>query len=124
MLDPRLVDALDNDAADQGPRDGGVAEPLDHDSLDLWRRRVEDAVSDVVACEDGPHLPAIGHQEALYMMTLNPASAGAAARQSKAIAAAAVIRRPLTTEMLLALSSPLLMESDVTIRPCEALIVS
>jgi hypothetical protein len=60
LLDPRLVDALDEDAADYGARNGSVAKPPEHDSLDLRGRRIEDAVSDVVARKDGPDLPAVG----------------------------------------------------------------
>jgi len=59
-LDPRLVDALDNDAADHGPWNGSVAKPPQHDGLHLRGRRVEDAVSDVVKRENSPDLSAIG----------------------------------------------------------------
>ena len=57
LPDPRLVHALDKDAADYGARNGSVAKPLEHDRLDLRGRRIE----------DGPDLPAIRHQEALYI---------------------------------------------------------
>lgn len=67
LPDPRLVHALDKDAADYGARNGSVAKPLEHDRLDLRGRRIEDRVSNVVAGEDGPDLPAIRHQEALYI---------------------------------------------------------
>ena len=59
LPDPRLVHALDKDAADYGARNGSVAKPLEHDRLDLRGRRIEDRVSDVVPREDGPDLPAI-----------------------------------------------------------------
>ena len=59
LPDPRLVHALDKDAADYGARNGSVAKPLEHDRLDLRGRRIEDRVSDVISREDGPDLPAI-----------------------------------------------------------------
>ena len=49
LPDPRLVHALDKDAADYGARNGNVAKPLEHDRLDLRGRRIEDRVSNVVA---------------------------------------------------------------------------
>jgi hypothetical protein len=60
LLDAGLVHAFDQRAADQGSRDGGVAEAPDHVGLDRRGGRVEDAVFDVVAGEDLSHLPAIG----------------------------------------------------------------
>ncbi|MGA7457499.1 MAG: hypothetical protein WBW51_09330 [Methyloceanibacter sp.] len=60
LLDTRLVDAFDNNTADYGAWNCRVAEPPDHDGLDLRRRRVEDAVFDVIARKDVPDLFAIG----------------------------------------------------------------
>jgi len=59
LPDPRLVDALDKDAADYGARNGSVAKPLEHDRWDLRGCRVKNGVFDVVPREDGPDLPAV-----------------------------------------------------------------
>ena len=67
LPEPGRVNALDQYAAEYGARNSSVAKPLEHDRLDLRGRRIEDRVSDVVAGEDGPDLPAIRHQEALYI---------------------------------------------------------
>jgi hypothetical protein len=60
LLDTRLVDAFDNNAANHGAGDGSVAELLPHDGLDLRGRGVEEGVFDVIARKDGPDLFAIG----------------------------------------------------------------
>lgn len=60
LYDPRLVDAFDDDVTNHRARDPRIAEPPQHDRLDSGRGRVEDAVSDVIAREDGPNLSAIG----------------------------------------------------------------
>ena len=60
LLDARLVDPLDHDAANHGAGDGGVAKSPQHHGLDLRGRRIEDAVLDVIARKDGPDLFAIG----------------------------------------------------------------
>ena len=59
QLDTRLVDAFDNNAADDGAGDGGVAEPLAHDGLDFRGRRVESGITDLIARKDRPDLFAI-----------------------------------------------------------------
>lgn len=59
MLDAVFVHAFDERAADEHARDGGVAEAPDHVGLDLGGGRVQDAVLDIVAGENGPDLFAV-----------------------------------------------------------------
>lgn len=59
MLDAGFVDAFDEFPADEDARDGGVAEAADHVGLDRGGGRVEGAVLDMIAGEDGPDLFAV-----------------------------------------------------------------
>jgi hypothetical protein len=60
LLDTRLVNAFDHNAADHGAWDCGVAKPPQHQGLDTRGRGIEDAVLDVIARKDRPDLFAIG----------------------------------------------------------------
>ena len=66
LPDPRLVDALDKDAADYGARNDSFVKPLD-DRLDLRGRRVEDGVMWFRA--RWPDLPAVGASRRVNMTT-------------------------------------------------------
>jgi hypothetical protein len=59
LLDALLVDAFDNDTADHGARDRGIAEPFPHRGLDVGSGGIQKSVSDPVAREDVSHLLAI-----------------------------------------------------------------
>jgi len=59
QLDACLIDAFDHNAADDGAGDGGVAEPLAHDGLDVRGRRIESGITDLIAREDRPDLFAV-----------------------------------------------------------------
>ena len=90
LPEPRLVNALDKDAADYSARNGSVAKPLEHDRLDLWGRPLRIEYLMWFRARMALTCLQYGHQEALYMMTLllHPASAGPQGR-------AALSQRPL-----------------------------
>jgi hypothetical protein len=48
LLDARLIDAFDDDAADHGARDGSVAKPFEHDGSDSYGRHIQSAVPDPI----------------------------------------------------------------------------
>jgi hypothetical protein len=60
LYDSLLVNAFNDVTTNHGARDRGIAEPPQHDRLDLGRGHVEDAISDVIARKDSSDLSAIG----------------------------------------------------------------
>lgn len=92
LCDPRLIDAFNDDATNHGTWDRSIAEPPQHDRLDSRGGRVEDAISDVIACKDSPDLSAIGTHHALYMVTLLLQPASAEDAESRATAGPATMR--------------------------------
>ena len=73
-----LIYAFNDDATNHGTWDRSIAEPSQHDRLDSRGGRVEDAISDVIACKDSPDLSAIGtpprivHGDAFAAASLGP----------------------------------------------------